>query len=117
MNKPPPRCREDAQRQQPRKILLRFPRVEEVVGLSRSEVDRRVAIGEFPAPIKLGLRAVAWDADLIQAYIRKKLAGSRLAAQPAPVRPQPACDPASPRRRVRPPAAKGRAPNRKELRQ
>ena len=48
-----------------------FPKVKDTVGLSRSEIYRRIALGHFPKPIKLGERVVAWDADEIQAYVRE----------------------------------------------
>ena len=56
------------------KSLLRFRQVKEIVPLSRSEIYRRMASGQFPKPMKLGERVVAWDADEIQAYVREKLA-------------------------------------------
>jgi predicted DNA-binding transcriptional regulator AlpA len=37
------------------KSLLRFKQLQQVVPLSRSEIDRLVSLGQFPAPIKLGL--------------------------------------------------------------
>lgn len=61
--------------QVPFKSLLRLPQVREIVPLSRSEIYRRIAIRQFPLPIKLGQRAVAWDSDEIQAYVRDKLSG------------------------------------------
>jgi prophage regulatory protein len=57
------------------KSLLRFRQVKEIVPLSRSEIYRRIARGQFPKPIKLGERVVAFDADAIQAYVRDMLAG------------------------------------------
>jgi len=59
----------------PFKSLLRFRQVREIVPLSRSEIYRRIALGQFPRPVKLGERAVAWDSDQIQAYVRDKLGG------------------------------------------
>ena len=70
------RPRKGSARTQRRKTLLRFPQVQQIVGLSRCEIARRVALGEFPAPIKLGLRCVAWDDDAVQQYVISKLAGS-----------------------------------------
>jgi predicted DNA-binding transcriptional regulator AlpA len=72
------------------KSLLRFKQLQQVVPLSRSEIDRLVSLGQFPAPIKLGKRVIAWDSDLVQQYVRDKLGG-----------------PAAPRR-VRPPARRTR---------
>ena len=55
------------------KTLLRIKQVQQFVPLSRSEIDRLVVLGQFPRPVKLGKRAIAWDADLVQEYIREKL--------------------------------------------
>ena len=57
------------------KSLLRFRQVREIVPLSRSEIYRRMARGQFPKPIKLGQRVVAWDSEKIQVYVRKMLDG------------------------------------------
>jgi prophage regulatory protein len=59
------------------KTLLRLPQVRQVVPLSRSEIYRRIAVGKFPKPIKLGARVVAWDFDEVQAYVREKLSDGR----------------------------------------
>jgi prophage regulatory protein len=40
--------------------LSRLPAVKDAVGLSKTAIYRRIAAGEFPAPITLGARAVAW---------------------------------------------------------
>ena len=57
----------------PFKSLLRLKGVRRIVPLSRSEIYRRIALGTFPKPIKIGERAVAWDADQIQAFVRELL--------------------------------------------
>ena len=54
--------------------LLRLPQVRDRIGLSRSEIYRRVVIGEFPAPVHIGARAVAWDAAAVDAWIKARLA-------------------------------------------
>ena len=63
---------------QPRR-LLRLPEVKHQVGLGRTEIYRRIKIGEFPAPISLGARAVAWTSDSIETWIsaRIKAAGAK----------------------------------------
>ncbi|TXI44139.1 MAG: AlpA family transcriptional regulator [Lysobacter sp.] len=55
-------------------ILERLPQVRGRTGLSRSEIYRRIALGEFPAPIKLGLRASAWSKHEIDAWIAERIA-------------------------------------------
>lgn len=49
--------------------LLRLPSVEAESGLSKSEIYRRIKRGKFPAPVKLGVRAVAWKATEIHAWV------------------------------------------------
>jgi prophage regulatory protein len=61
----------------PFKSLLRFRQLREIVPLSRSEIYRRIALGTFPKPIKLGERVVAWDSDAVQAYVQEMLAIGR----------------------------------------
>ena len=43
-------------------VLLRLPQVIARVGLSRSELLRRVAAHTFPSPVRLGARSTAWSA-------------------------------------------------------
>ena len=50
-------------------LLERLPRVRTRVGLSRSELYRRIALGTFPAPIKLGERVSAWNAAEVDRWI------------------------------------------------
>jgi len=50
--------------------LLRRPEVERRIGLARSSIYRMMDAGEFPRPIRIGRRAVAWrvsDLDRWQA--------------------------------------------------
>jgi prophage regulatory protein len=47
--------------------LLRLPDVKRLTGLSRSSIYALAARGEFPRPISLGRRSVAWvDAEISQ---------------------------------------------------
>ena len=43
--------------------IFRLPKVLEMTGLSRTTVWRYVKAGTFPAPLKLGPRAVGWLAN------------------------------------------------------
>lgn len=45
--------------------LLRLPAVIEVTGLGRSTIYAQIADGKFPAPVKLGVRAVGWPETAI----------------------------------------------------
>jgi prophage regulatory protein len=55
-------------------VLLRLPEVKARTGLSRSELYRRIAIGTFPAPIKIGERASAWSSIEIECWIAERIA-------------------------------------------
>jgi prophage regulatory protein len=47
--------------------LLRIKDVEAVVGLCRSTIFRRVRAGDFPKPLLLGRRHIAWEpADIAE---------------------------------------------------
>lgn len=54
--------------------LERLWQVKARTGLSSSEIYRRIAIGDFPRPIKLGERASAWVSDEISAFIASRIA-------------------------------------------
>jgi prophage regulatory protein len=55
-------------------ILLRLPDVRRRVSLSRSEIYRRIAAGDFPQPVKLGERASAWNAAEVDSWIAARIA-------------------------------------------
>ena len=42
------------------RVLARLPTVLKITGLGRSTIYRWIAEGSFPAPVRLGPRAVAW---------------------------------------------------------
>lgn len=45
--------------------LIRRNEVERITGLKRSSIYLKIKEGDFPKPIKIGLRAVAWlEADI-----------------------------------------------------
>lgn len=52
--------------------ILRRPKVQQVVGLSRSTIYAKVAEGSFPPPIKLGKRAVGWRESDIDAWLASR---------------------------------------------
>ena len=62
------------------KSLQRLKQVRQIVGLSRSEIYRLISLNRFPKPIKLGERAVAWDADVIQAWVQERIDASQAGA-------------------------------------
>ncbi|MGH8183894.1 MAG: helix-turn-helix transcriptional regulator [Rhodanobacteraceae bacterium] len=55
-------------------VLLRLPQVKAQTGLSRSELYRRIGMGAFPAPIKIGARASAWSSAEIERWIAELIA-------------------------------------------
>ena len=57
--------------------ILRLPQVQARTGLSRSTICRRLAAGSFPKPVQLGARATGWIEEVVDAWIREQIAGSR----------------------------------------
>lgn len=57
--------------------FLRLAEVKHLVGLGRSAIYRKVKAGEFPSPVSLGARAVAWLSDEIEAWMDARVEGSR----------------------------------------
>ena len=53
--------------------LLRLPSVVARTGYSRSSLYALIAKGEFPAPVSLGARAVAWPSDEIDQWIAARI--------------------------------------------
>jgi prophage regulatory protein len=49
--------------------ILRCKQVAREVGLSRSTIYQRIKDGTFPAPIRLGERAVGWRAGDIDRFL------------------------------------------------
>jgi prophage regulatory protein len=45
---------------EPARLFARLPAVIHATGLGRSTIYRLVASGEFPRPVHLGPRAIAW---------------------------------------------------------
>jgi prophage regulatory protein len=71
----------EAFRQTTDKALAKRPHVERLVQLSRSSIYAGVANGTFPAPYKIGARAVAWRLSEVEEWLAARpLAGSKRAA-------------------------------------
>ena len=63
---------------QARTRILRRPEVERMSGLSCSTIYEKVANGTFPAPVRLGAKAVGWREDEVLAWIESRpRAGTR----------------------------------------
>jgi prophage regulatory protein len=59
------------------KTFIRLPAVIAATGLSRSTVLRAVKAGTFPAPIHIGLRAVAWDSGAVAQWQLDRISASQ----------------------------------------
>ena len=49
--------------------LLRLEEVLSYTGLSRSELYRKIQVGEFPGSVKVGKRAVRWRESEVDEWI------------------------------------------------
>ncbi len=58
------------------KRLLRRSEVQHLTGLSKSCIYARMSRDEFPKPISLGGRLVAWDSEVIQQWIADRITES-----------------------------------------
>jgi len=57
--------------------MLRLPEVKQRVGLGRSTIYEKIKHHQFPSPIKVGPRAVAWVSVEIVNWIQAQIAASR----------------------------------------
>lgn len=57
--------------------FIRLTDVKHQVGLGKSAIYDKVKRGEFPAPINLGARTVAWLSDDITAWMDARIEASR----------------------------------------
>lgn len=56
--------------------LLRIDEVRTLTGLSRSSLYEAIKQGRFPPAVKIGLRAVAWKASDVEAWIAARPAAA-----------------------------------------
>jgi len=56
----------------PQPLLLRLPAVTQITGLARSTIYHLMATEQFPKPLKVSLRAVAWRAVDIDKWIASR---------------------------------------------
>ncbi|PLC40305.1 dipicolinate synthase [Ralstonia pickettii] len=59
------------------RILLRLGDVLLRVGLSRSTIYRLISTGEFPSPVRLGPRSVAWRAEEVDEWVNRRPSAKR----------------------------------------
>jgi len=57
--------------------LLRLQQVINRTGLGRSSIYAMASKGEFPKPIKIGVRSSAWLEDEVRDWIRDRILESR----------------------------------------
>ena len=57
--------------------ILRLPAVKQKTGQSRSTIYDKVQRGEFPAPVKIGERAVGWVEAEVDAWVEQLIQASR----------------------------------------
>ena len=59
------------------RTLLRIHQVEIAIGLKKSKIYQMVKDREFPAPVQLGAKSVAWRSDDVAAWIESRPKVSR----------------------------------------
>jgi prophage regulatory protein len=69
-------------------VILRRPQVEQRTGLSRSTLYQYSMDGNFPKPVRLGLRAVGWLESDISDWIAARVKGARQGSTPVGRRPR-----------------------------
>lgn len=52
--------------------LVKLPQLLEIVQLSRSSVYDAIKSGDFPPPVKIGKRAVAWRMQDVEAWLQSR---------------------------------------------
>ena len=53
--------------------ILRRAEVEARCGFKRAHLYKLISQGEFPAPLRIGVRAVGWDSIDIERWIAERL--------------------------------------------
>ncbi|MBO1110675.1 helix-turn-helix transcriptional regulator [Bordetella petrii] len=61
----------------PSRRLIRKPAVHHKTGIGHSAMYELISAGEFPAPVKIGTRAVAWVEEEIDAWIEARIQATR----------------------------------------
>lgn len=61
--------------------LLRLPEVRQRVGLSRTEIYRRIRRNAFPSPVQLGPQSSAWDSAAIDRWIDEQIKAAKAVRQ------------------------------------
>lgn len=53
--------------------LIRLPEVIKRTGLSRSTIYYKLERHEFPRPVKLGERSIAWPEHLVEEWVQSRI--------------------------------------------
>ena len=61
--------------------FLRLKRVKDLTGFSRSWIYEAIRRGDFPAPVSIGARAVAWPSSSIAEWQARRIEASRKVAR------------------------------------
>lgn len=64
------------------KVFIRLPAVIAAVGLKRTAIYQAIKAGTFPAPIRIGPQAVAWDSGAIAKWQADRIAASCMQTAP-----------------------------------
>ena len=56
------------------KKFIRLPTVIELTGYRRTTIYEKISAGTFPAPVKLGPRAIAWIEEEIKEWMDERIA-------------------------------------------
>lgn len=54
-------------------MILRLNEVKKITGISRSSIYRKIAIGAFPLPIRLGKCSIGWVESEIAEWIQQQI--------------------------------------------
>ena len=57
--------------------LIRKPEVLRMVGVGNTTLYAMIGRGEFPAPVRLSARSVAWDSWAVERFIAERIAASQ----------------------------------------
>lgn len=60
----------------PARALLRLQQVQALTGLARSTLYKLISERDFPSPIPLAGRAVAWDSQAVDAWIQSRISAA-----------------------------------------
>ncbi|MNZ23297.1 Prophage CP4-57 regulatory protein (AlpA) [compost metagenome] len=61
----------------PRRYVMRLHDVQAATGLSRAWIYCQMRANKFPKARKIGLRAVGWPSDEIDAWVNERMGGGR----------------------------------------